>query len=134
MGIAFLFSFFSLRYVRERIDSNSWPNILAKVSDIVVKKHSGGEGSPAYWNVYIQLQYVVNGVTYTKLKNTRITKTARGKFFNKDGATKEEMNEKGLEQYPLGSDFELYYNPKKPKKTLERIGLTEFSGMLGKFW
>ena len=120
--ITILFGFIGLRFIRERIDSNTWPLVKAKVTDIVLRQQGGGEGNPSYFRAFLKLSYIVEGMNYSKLHPTAITSLYTSRKMSKK-EKKENLIEKSKDDYPIGSDFVLYYKPKNPKKAIHKNGL-----------
>lgn len=118
----FLVSLIGIRYIKYRIETYSFIKTIAKVQKIIVKKIGGGENSPPYYRVYLELLYSVGGSNIYKTVPTSIKERVKGRF-NKKGYTFDEVREKGSKNYPIGSGYGLFYNAKNPNKSIIKIGI-----------
>ena len=107
-------------YINYRIETYSWIRITSKVYEIIVER-TGGDG-PQFYKAKLILTYTVGEKLYRKTVPTQIKEPVKRRF-HKNGLTIPEVKVKTAMYYPIGSNYELYFNPKNPFRSDVKKGL-----------
>jgi len=100
--------------VQRGLRSYSWPTTTGVVTGSNVKAVSGGEDSSARYRMEVLYEYDIDGETYV---------SKRYSFGGKPSRKTRSVAKDWLENnYPIGSDVTVHYNPDKPDETVLRTG------------
>lgn len=127
--IAIVFAFYieirTFMFVNKRFDSNSWPSVMAEVSDIIIKRKQDPEDG--YFNqIYLQLTYLVDDTEFTKEIDTEI-RTFEKPEKNHSAYTlnSQIMKPVGIRLFPIGTEYELWFDPAEPQRSSMYQGMDE---------
>ncbi|MCA9408870.1 MAG: DUF3592 domain-containing protein [Candidatus Omnitrophica bacterium] len=106
-------SYIGLDLIKDTLDIRQWPKTTAVIVD---KKYDTIDGMIDYYLPYVYYQYQLNGQHYT---SDRI-------FLDQGDSFSRIKIERMLEEYPIGREVSVFYNPTNPAIAMLQVGLKPF--------